>query len=310
MPYTYGMINFNSRITGVVFGTAVGDALGYQCEFNKSVQPVKDLASGGLYSDDTQMLLATLDGLFEARTWADLEAAGGVIAKHYVAWSRSPENNRAPGGACMYGCGQLAKGVEWREAGKPLAGGCGAAMRSMAYGLWHHDNVQKATEWAAEHALMTHRHAIGPASAAAVAAGVAMAMQEGSKNEIATQMIAAARKYDPETADMLQLARDLAAAPESPMGKLEAVLDKWRGWAGHEAVAASLFCFMRYDTFESAVLAAVNSPGDSDSLGAITGALAGAFYGAETIPNRWTAEIENAVKLSAMAASLYGTLRT
>ncbi len=288
------------RFKGVTFGTAIGDSLGFPCEFNKEIQPMKELTKGMLFSDDTQMYMATCLGLldvggaFEGRPdRAVLEDTGAAIAKRYVEWSVSPENNRAPGGACMYGCHQLAGGTPWREAGKPLAGGCGTAMRSMAYGqrfFGYPESYKHAGKYAAEHALMTHRHAMAQAAAAAVAAGVSMLGKESSKEEVVKEMVAAAYVYDEETANMIKTGEQLALSKDAtPSG----VLNDWRGWAGHEAVAASVFCFVRYDNFKDAVLTAVNSPGDSDSLGAITGALAGGFYGISGIPGDWVFAVED-----------------
>jgi ADP-ribosylglycohydrolase len=304
-------MKLEDRIAGVVFGTAIGDALGYPVEFNKSLMgKVRSLEKPGLYSDDTQMFLATLHGLMDAGTHDDIDEAAEYVAKHYVTWSNSPENNRAPGGACMHGCRQLeVLGVDkWRETGKPLAGGCGTAMRSMAYGLWFPGDPDKAALWAAEHAIMTHRHPMAQAAAAAVAAGVAFAMKDKTRLEIAQLMAMAARRYDVPTAQMIDQAIQYT---QDPIARPERVLDTWRGWAGHEAVAASVYCFLARDRYEDAVLLAINSPGDSDTLGAITGALVGATDGATTIPKDWRANVENSAMLqtvfSQVVSVLHGT---
>ncbi len=284
-----------------MYGTAIGDALGYVCEFDKSAQPISGLdecldrrAGVALYSDDTQMFLATVDGMFDALKGAaeapflHIDDAAQAIAKRYVAWSKSPENNRAPGGACMYGCRNLAEGIAWTVSGKPEGKGCGAAMRSMAYSLFL--NMDRAEHWAAEHALMTHRDPTAQASAAAVAAGVRAALMGFTKPATAAVMVAIAAKYDSGTAEMLNQA--IAYADERSHNR-PMVLDKWRGWRGDEAVAASLFCYLIGGGYADSVLFAINSPGDSDSLGAITGALAGATYGAGVIPRPWIGQIEN-----------------
>lgn len=300
-----------NRIEGVVFGTAIGDALGYTVEFNKAKLPIHDIAECidarakvALYSDDTQMFLATVGGIFDAceglKEPLYIERAAEHIAKRYVAWSKSPENNRAPGGACMYGCANLGRGVHWEVAGKPEGKGCGAAMRSMAYSLFM--EIEQSARWAAQHALMTHRDPSAQASAAAVAAGVRACLEGLSKNMVSAIMVSAAMSYDRWTGAMLNKAIEDARAKTPAV----TVLNRWRGWRGDEAVAASLFCFLQGSGIDSSVLAAVNSPGDSDSLGAITGALAGAFYGVEKIPESWKAHIENADELRAVARRISG----
>jgi len=112
------------------------------------------------------------------------------------------------------------------------------------------------------------------------------------------------------TAQMLRAAvkrASRAAAAPATQGQdmLFRVLDEWRGWSGHEAVAASLFCFLLYpDSYRQAVTAAVNSSGDSDSLGAIAGAFSGAYLGAARIPAEWQEQVENSRYLKDLAARL------
>ena len=90
----------------------------------------------------------------------------------------------------------------------------------------------------------------------------------------------------------------------------EDVLDEWRGWAGHEAAAASLWCFLQHpDDYSKAVLLAANSPGDSDSLAAITGALVGARVGASGIPENWRHQIEKSDQLAVLSERLYQAVK-
>lgn len=295
------------RIRGVIFGTAIGDALGYPVEFEPVTADRPAVFPDSVpvrYSDDTQMMRAVFEGLWRARTWTDIDAAAAEIGAEFVAWAKSPENNRAPGAACMYGCSRLGAGVPWREAGRAESGGCGTAMRSMAFGVWFSADIEKAGRWAAELAKMTHGHPMAAAAAAAVAVGVGLAMVGTSPVIVAAGMAKAAFPYDGNTANMIL---DAADAYREYLGdpqveRVVRVLDRWRGWAGHEAVAASLFCWLIHqDDFENAVLTAANSPGDSDSLAAITGALCGARVGAGGIPDRWLAQVEKADELEALA---------
>lgn len=54
-----------------------------------------------------------------------------------------------------------------------------------------------------------------------------------------------------------------------------------------ESLEASLWCFLRHDSYEQAVLEAVNLGSDTDTTGAITGGLAGLYYGMDSIPHDW-----------------------
>jgi len=61
-----------------------------------------------------------------------------------------------------------------------------------------------------------------------------------------------------------------------------------------DALACSLYAFLKYfDKPEQAIIEAVNMGGDTDTLGAITGALVGALHGAQWIPKIWYENLEN-----------------
>jgi len=82
------------------------------------------------------------------------------------------------------------------------------------------------------------------------------------------------------------------------------------GWIAEEALAISLACALAYpEDWSSAVLLAVNHGGDSDSTGAITGALLGARLGMEAIPLAWSHDVECASELVAIADRLSDTVR-
>lgn len=54
-----------------------------------------------------------------------------------------------------------------------------------------------------------------------------------------------------------------------------------------DSLEASLWCTVNNDTYENAVITAVNLGNDTDTIGAITGSLNGVIYGENNIPERW-----------------------
>jgi ADP-ribosyl-[dinitrogen reductase] hydrolase len=68
---------------------------------------------------------------------------------------------------------------------------------------------------------------------------------------------------------------------------------------------AAVFVFMNAKSFEGAVLSAINKGGDADTLGACTGALAGAYWGLDVIPERWTRRLERYNDLITVAGALW-----
>ena len=63
------------------------------------------------------------------------------------------------------------------------------------------------------------------------------------------------------------------------------------GWAV-STLEAALWAFNTTETFEEGMIAAVNLGGDSDSIGAVYGQIAGAYYGFEAIPERWVKAVK------------------
>ena len=104
------------RATGVLFGLALGDALGAPTEFMRFEEirgrwgpdgPPEPRGTPARVTDDTQMALAVGEALVaHARTGAPLDAARlePPLREAFVAWYRSPDNDRAPGGTCLMAC--------------------------------------------------------------------------------------------------------------------------------------------------------------------------------------------------------------
>ncbi len=65
-----------------------------------------------------------------------------------------------------------------------------------------------------------------------------------------------------------------------------------------------LWALLGYETFEDTVVAAVNHGGDASTQGSVTGALAGALYGVEAIPERWLERLHNRVELAELSEQL------
>lgn len=305
-----------SAIAGCVLGAAIGDAMGHPTEFlslgsirerwgHKGVEGFELWWERGgqrfaPYTDDTQMAEAVLLTLLDSRAAnADLDATMRRMAKAFVAWSQQPQGgHRAPGNACLSGCRALAAGTSWQLAGGATAGGCGSVMRAYPFGLVFRHDLERAEHWAVAHSLLTHRDPIALAASAAMAVGVARALRDEAPRAIASEMIAAAARYSARTAGMMAQALDEALDGTDP----DVTLDRLRGWAAHEAIAAAVFLFVRYaDDPCAAILQGANSSGDSDSLATLAGALVGARCGLDTLPQDWVRDVERSAELLALA---------
>ena len=221
------------------------------------------------------------------------------MAQAFVGWARDPQGgHRAPGNACLAGCRALARGVPWREAGAPQAGGCGSVMRAYPFGLVFADAPERAEAWAVAHSLLTHGDPIAQAACAALARGVAAVVADAPVAEVLTVMVQAADRYSPPTARMIERAVADAHAGTDP----DVVFERLQAWAAHEAVAAAAYLFARHpDDLRAALLCGANTSGDSDSIATLGGALVGARVGVQGVPDAWRVNLERSAALDALA---------
>jgi ADP-ribosylglycohydrolase len=292
---------------GAILGAAIGDAMGHPTEFmsldsiRRAYPPdgVKgfelwwtDEATGrkfAPYTDDTQMAEVVLRSILSCRRLdMDADSMMGVMAGGFVEWSRNPQGgHRAPGGACMSGCHALASGVDWKVSGGQTAGGCGSVMRAYPFGLFY--EMEEAGRLATLHSRMTHRDPIALAACAAMGVGVAMLLNGYAVLETADMMMLAANEQDAKTGQMIRQAIAWAGEGVHP----DIVLNKFRGWAAHEAIAAAVYLLVRNpDDARQAILEGANSEGDSDSLATLAGALLGARLGLQALPPEWVRDVE------------------
>lgn len=75
------------------------------------------------------------------------------------------------------------------------------------------------------------------------------------------------------------------------------------GWAV-STLQAALWAFETTESFEDGMIAAVNLGGDADTIGAVYGQIAGAFYGFDAIPERWLAAVKDRSQLNELIESL------
>ena len=300
---------------------APGDAMGAPVEFIDSVEEIRrrhgpegitgfvELAEQNgrrvaRYTDDTQMAEAVLRGLLDARDAGvdDLDTTMHHIADRFIEWKKHPQGgHRYPGRACLAGCAALEKGVPWYQAGGRTAGGCGSVMRAYPFGLVFAHDLHRAEHWAAAHSLLTHGDPIARAASAAMAVGVARLLRGQDVPTVLAEMVAAAHRQSPRTAAMMERAIREARDGTGP----EVTLDRLRAWAAHEAIAAAVYLLARHpDEPGLAILEGANTPGDSDSIATLAGALLGARTGLEAIPPGWVESVERTSAFQDLAGRL------
>ncbi len=313
----------HSRILGCVLGAAIGDAVGKPTEFITSFEGIRhrfppngvtgfteywerDGQRFAPYTDDTQMAEVVLRSLlFGHHQNLGLAATMEHMAAGFVDWSLNPQGgHRAPGNSCMAGCRALAGGAHWSEAGGATAGGCGSVMRAYPFGILFAADVALAETWAVEHSKLTHRDPIALAACAAFARCIAMTLQGAGDEQVLAVAVSAAAGYSPQTAEMMRVALREGRDGTPP----EVTLQRLQGWAAHEAIAAALYVVTRHPHDpRTAILEAANTPGDSDSIATLVGALLGARCGLEVLPEEWIADVERSAELRELAEQAVAT---
>ena len=71
-----------------------------------------------------------------------------------------------------------------------------------------------------------------------------------------------------------------------------------------DTLEAALWCTDQAESFEEALVLAVNLAGDADTVGAVTGQIAGAVFGASAIPERWLEPLSWRGQSETLAAQL------
>ncbi len=294
------------QIEAVLFGLALGDALGYPVEF-MSLQAIRqkyppngiqNVSFPAYYSDDTQMTLALAEGIMDAGIHAPIDSLMQSVSNHFIKWLNSPDNNRAPGRTCITGVKHFQSGVSWSEAGLVESKGCGSAMRVAPLGYIYQNDEVRLREVSIATSQITHRHPTAIAATVAAAYLVKLALDAVPTATYMSRLYEFVSGISDEfDLAILRVGHVLGWANE------DLALDHiGQGWTGEEAVALALYCVLRYpDDYLVCIRRAANTNGDSDSIACIAGGIMGARLGLSAIPLDWRTNCENALGLSDLA---------
>jgi len=152
--------------------------------------------------------------------------------------------------------------------------GYGGVMRVAPVGLFYRDNAFRA---GVEFAALTHGHPSGYLSAGAFAHIIAMIIEDQRIEDSVINALNMLERYDNHKDCKESLIKAMALAKDN-LPDNEAIRQLGEGWVGEEALSISVYCALKHrDDFRKALIAAVNHDGDSDSTGAITGNIMGAY---------------------------------
>ena len=299
----------NEKAKGLIFGLAIGDVLGYPTEFMTLARIKTEFGPNGiadfpkspaLFTDDTQMSIAIAQALLKAGA-QDLETIMEAIKEEFIKWRRSPENNRAPGNACLAGVSNMERGVHWSESGVADSKGCGSAMRVAPIGYVYQNDPDKLKLVTRASGICTHGHRTAIAASIGAAYLVKLALDGTDPGRMIPETQSFTARISREFDTALSKVSECIVWPNEE----DALKYLGEGWIGEEAVALALYCFLRHpDDYKKAVLRGANTNGDSDSVACIAGGISGAFLGIAAIPDKWVKNIEKTKYLEELAIRL------
>jgi ADP-ribosyl-[dinitrogen reductase] hydrolase len=292
------------RARGCLLGLAIGDAIGTTVEFKPrgSFPLMTDMIGGGPFrlkagewTDDTSMALCL--GASLLKKGFDLHDQ----ISRYVRWYR--KGYMSSTGRCFDIGNATSDALRRFEAeGNPEAGstnprsaGNGCIMRLAPVPIRYVDEPEKAASLSAEQSKTTHGATECVEASRLFGEILVRTLQGGlTKDQI---LVSEARHSSPATSLRLR-----AIAAGEYFGHYR---DQIKG-TGYivDSLEAALWCFYTTDNFKDAVLMAANLGDDADTTAAITGQVAGAFYGETGIPRDWLERVVMAQKIGAMAEQL------
>lgn len=290
--------DLKNRITGALYGVAIGDALGAPLEFMSAARikeqhgRVTEMIGGGWLNvrpgettDDTAMTLAVAEGILE-----NPDDPIAAVGERFIKWAQSGPKDI--GATCSQSIHRAAvagredgtdrpSDEQWFTASKDTAkanggrsGGNGALMRTVYPGLYYSSHLM-AVETAGAIAQMTHWDD-NSTEACNLYTDMLYLITEAVSNDKEDRIsrrlteALAGTKYD-----LVELLIEDEEHTGNPTGY---VVDSFR---------CALISIYTTRSFEDAIVKAANLGGDADTIAAITGGLAGAIYGYDEIPTRW-----------------------
>lgn len=294
------------RARGILFGLACGDALGRPVEFKSASEisaehgRLDEMAGHGTWNqpagtitDDTEQALCIARSLVECGEFDPED-----IADRFVAWYDS--NPFDIGNMTRRSIGALKQGQSWDEAGRDVwkespegaNAGNGSVMRCPPLALAYPDDSDRLVQTSRESSFITHADERCTYGCAVLNLTIAGLLRDG----------------DGPLGTALTTVR--SDAPEELLTALEPLADgeeldelSTSGYVIH-SLQTALHDGLNEESAEEAIVTAVNRGGDTDTIGAIAGAVAGARFGASELPDRWLAAIDETNELEHLATQL------
>jgi len=284
------------KLYGAIFGFIVGDMLGVPVEFSsrkeRELDEVKELRAYGTYhqpfgtwSDDSSLMLSLIDTY---NNGFSLEKLANNFVKYYTDAYLTPNHEVFDiGMATQNAIGKIMVGMEPTQCGgtSERDNGNGSLMRILPLAFVRNsmDRNQYVT-LIEEISALTHAHKRSKLACilyVELAAQLVMGCDKMKAYKHAIDFVNeyCENYYSEEFSNFERiLSREIISLEKEQIRSTGYVID---------TLEAVIWLFLNMDSYEEMVLAAVNLGGDTDTIAAIVGGLAGIYYGLDAIPNNW-----------------------
>jgi ADP-ribosylglycohydrolase len=298
------------RFRGCLLGLAAGDALGATTQFYPpgTFEQLSDIIGGGSFhlkpgqwTDDTSMALCLATSLVETGRFDPLDQMQRYWRWYSEGYLSSKSYAFDIGGATRASLERFHHtGDPFSGKADPQSAGNGSLMRLAPVSLFYATQPEVAIEKAGESSYTTHG-ACQAADACRYFAGLLVGVLQGvSKEELLSTSYSPIPGYWQE----YSLHPEIAAIAKGSFKSKEPP-EIYNGGYVVPALEAALWAFNRSTDFRSGALLAANLGDDADTVAAIYGQIAGAFYGVESIPAGWREKLSRLETIEELAARLF-----
>ncbi|MFX0039165.1 MAG: ADP-ribosylglycohydrolase family protein [Promethearchaeota archaeon] len=324
-------VNLLDKFQGCLLGVAIGDTLGHPFEgklrtqiysyfddFDLFIQKNKSIFR--TYTDDTQLTLHLAEALIKGNGFKI-----DYLIREFINWLDDPPIG--PGYGCISSIRKLKYGVDWEQAASN-SGGNGTTMRIAPIGLFYCKDPKALKTAALKSSLITHSHPAASAGAIVIARAIAYLIiknpdtgfsVEDFFNVITSSISNSQDEIWKEFIEILfKLKSKLDMPVESGLIKFSQAgvkspyfIEQYLGQAfvhpyTISTVVCSIFIFLKkLSSFRECIFELATAGGDSDTVGAIGGSLAGAYFGLKNIPPDLVKLVKNDKKISRISEELY-----
>jgi poly(ADP-ribose) glycohydrolase ARH3 len=296
------------KFIGALVGTGVGDSLGafFEGRFEVGLEEIEVITGSAevlTYTDDTHMMIGLAESLIRSQGF-DGEDMALTFVRNY---EMEPFRGYGPGPPRIFRL--IRAGVAWDEAAQKLyrggSYGNGSAMRIAPVGVFYHDNPEALKEIAYKSSRITHAHHLGKEGAALQAGAVALAanlepQEDFNRHDFLARLTDFVQ--DKVYREKLEIIDELMEKPN----RERVVVELGHGIEAFNSVPTAIYSFLSFpDSFAQAVLNAISLGGDTDTIGAMTGAISGAYLDVDAIPTQWRDRLENRRYIEELGENLW-----